>query len=182
MFESTGEDMGFWGALIMSVFGTVFMMFSVGLLNDAHGAFLALPVLLLVVFLAYLFQVRRGLKAIHRLSEKASKVVTWCSVGEGVGILLAVNVVRNISHPDWVLPAIAFVVGLHFLPMAFAIPFKAFYALGALLIAGSIIGVLLPQPMGAAMAGLVAGFGLWVAAVLAIRREQQWALAVAPKS
>lgn len=169
--------MGFWGAIIMSIAGTIFMMVTVGLMTDAHSVFLALPALVLVSFLAYLFRVRRSLPALRELTGQASKVVTWCSIGEGVGILLAINVVKNIGHPEWVLPAIAFVVGLHFLPMAFAIPFKAFYALGAVLIAGSIIGAFLPQPLGAALAGLIAGIGLWTASVLAVRRELNWALA-----
>ncbi|SFS20038.1 hypothetical protein SAMN05216570_4239 [Dyella sp. OK004] len=90
-------------------------------------------------------------------------------------ILLAVNVVKNLGHPELVLPAIAFVVGLHFLPMAFAIPFKPFYALGVALIVASIIGGFLSPPLGGAFAGLVAGFCLWTASALAMRREMSWA-------
>ncbi|RUL75950.1 hypothetical protein EKH80_09500 [Dyella choica] len=161
----------------MSIFGTIFMMVAVGLLTTSHSALLILPVLVLAAFLANLFRVRRSLSAIRQRTEQAGKVVMWSTIGEGVGIPVAINVVKNFGHPEWVLPAIALVVGLHFIPMAFAIPFKAFYALGAVLVAGSIIGMMLPQPIGAALSGLIAGAGLWVASVLATRRELNWASA-----
>ncbi|GLQ87682.1 hypothetical protein GCM10007898_12490 [Dyella flagellata] len=99
----------------------------------------------------------------------------WSSVGEGFGILVAINIVKNIGHPEWVVPAMALVVGLHFLPMAFAIPFKLFYVLGLTLIAGSIVGTLLSPAVGPVLSGLIASLGLWTASVLALRREASWA-------
>ena len=37
---------------------------------------------------------------------------------EGLGILIAINIVTNIGHPELVIPSIALIVGLHFYPMA----------------------------------------------------------------
>jgi hypothetical protein len=36
----------------------------------------------------------------------------------------------NLHHPEWLMPAVALIVGLHFLPIAWAAPFPPFYALG----------------------------------------------------
>ena len=39
------------------------------------------------------------------------------------GLLLAFNIVINLHRPDLLLPSMALVVGLHFLPIAFAAGF-----------------------------------------------------------
>lgn len=170
--------MGFWGAVIMSIAGTIFFMVTINVLASAHIGLLSLPVLILAAFLVYAFRIRRRLTNLRTLTKKASNVVTWSSAGEGIGILIAINVVKNIGHPEWIIPAVAFVVGLHFLPMAFALPFKPFYALGGLLMLGAVAGACLPYLPGATVAGLTAGLCLWIAAVLAIRRELRWSEAV----
>ena len=49
--------------------------------------------------------------------KKTGKWFGIIFIAEGLGILIAVNVVTNIGHPELVVPAIALVVGLHFYPM-----------------------------------------------------------------
>jgi hypothetical protein len=50
--------------------------------------------------------------------------------GEGIGIFVAVNVVTNLHHRELIVPAIALVVGLHFLPLAKLFKRKFDYYLG----------------------------------------------------
>ena len=52
------------------------------------------------------------------------EVILWSTIGEGIGIFLFLNVLVNINHQDLILPDMAAVVGLHFIPMAYAIPFR----------------------------------------------------------
>ena len=50
--------------------------------------------------------------------RRAGKIFLWTNVAEGVGILLAVNLVVNLGHPQWQTAAVMAIVGLHFLPLA----------------------------------------------------------------
>jgi hypothetical protein len=180
-----GNGMGFWGAMIMSFFGTAFAIAGVVQLDGGRSPFLAIPVAVFVAFVAYALRAYRSISArgrIRPLSPRAEKVVRWSSFGEGIGILVAVNVANNVGHPELKLAAIAFVVGLHFLPMADAIPFRPFYVLGAALVVTSIVGMYMPQPQGSAFAVFMACAGLWTAALFAMQREMRSAPVVAAGS
>lgn len=45
-------------------------------------------------------------------SERAGRVIIWSSIGEGVGLFVAANIVQNLHRPELLLPAMALVVGL----------------------------------------------------------------------
>jgi hypothetical protein len=163
--------MGGWGAIIMGFFGSVFAALTLCLQYHVAGAALAIP---FVVFAAI------GLAAAYVLrspgagiapSERAGRVIMWSSIGEGVGLFVAANLVMNLHRPELLLPAMALVVGLHFLPIAYAAPFRPFYALGGALILAAIAGFILHGPAAGSVAGLTAAVALWTAATLAIRRD-----------
>jgi hypothetical protein len=165
--------MGARGAVIMGFFGAVFAALTMRLQWQAGAAMLALP---FIVFLAI------GAAAIHTLglkgngivlSERTKKALMWSSTGEGIGIFLASNVVTNLHRPDLLLPAIALVVGLHFLPIAYAAAFRPFYALAAFLLLSAVVGFLVAAPVGGEVAGIAAALGLWFASTAAIVRERQ---------
>lgn len=163
--------MGGWGAIIMGFFGSVFAALTLSLQYHVTGAALAIP---FVVFAAI------GLAAAYVLrspgvgiapSERAGRVIMWSSIGEGVGLFVAANLVMNLHRPDLLLPAMALVVGLHFLPIAYAAPFRPFYVLGGALILAAIAGFILRGPVAGSVVGLAAAVALWTAATLAIRRD-----------
>ena len=165
--------MGARGAVIMGFFGAVFAALTMHLQWQVTGAMLAFP---FVVFLAI------GVAAIHTmrlkgngivLSEATRKALMWSSTGEGIGIFLASNIVANLHRPDLLLPAIALVVGLHFLPIAHAASFRPFYVLGAFLLLFALIGFLVAAPVGGEVAGMAAALSLWLASTAAIRRDRQ---------
>jgi len=163
--------MGSWGAIIMGFFGALFASLTLHWQWHVSGTALALP---FAVFLLI------GLAARHVLhlpgqgivpSERAEKAIMWSSIGEGIGLFLASNIVINLHRPDLLLPAMALVVGLHFLPIAFAAAFRPFYGLGAALIVAAALGAMAPAPMGGKIAGICAALSLWIAALLALRRD-----------
>jgi hypothetical protein len=167
------QQMGARGAVIMGFFGAVFAALTMHLQWEIAGAMLAFP---FIVFLAI------GAAAAHTmrlkgsgivLSETTRKALMWSSVGEGIGIFLASNVVNNLHRPDLILPAIALVVGLHFLPIAHAASFRPFYVLGAFLMMFAVIGFLVTPPVGGDIAGIAAALGLWFASAAAISRDRQ---------
>ena len=53
----------------------------------------------------------------HACAARAA-IFLWTNVAEGVAILLAVNLVANLGHPQWQTAAVMAIVGLHFLPLA----------------------------------------------------------------
>lgn len=165
--------MGARGAIIMGFFGAVFAALTMRLQWQVPGAMLALP---FIVFLAI------GAAAAHTirlkgngivLSKTTKKAFMWSSIGEGVGIFLAANVVANLHRLDLLLPAIALVVGLHFLPIAHAASFRPFYMLGAFLLLSAVIGLLVAGPVGGDIAGIASALGLWLASTAAISRDRR---------
>jgi hypothetical protein len=91
----------------------------------------------------------------------------WSAV-EGVAILIAVNVLRNVGAPDAVGSAIAIVVGLHFLALARAFPQPLYYWTGAGLIIVGGAALLLPMGPRLPVIGCLAALDLWISAGLII--------------
>ncbi len=164
--------MGPVGTIIMSIFGALFgTMGLMPLASTTSPLLLVLPALIggLLVVTAVV-RIRRSPGAYER-PARVGRIIGWSTAGEGVGIFLAVNIVINLGRPDLVLPAIALVVGLHFLPMAYAIPFRPFYANGASLLLVSAIGFALPQPTATVATGVATALALWIASYLALGRQ-----------
>ena len=163
--------MGAWGAIIMGFFGAVFAAVTLAWQYHVAGLVLAVPFAVFAAIALAAGHVLRLPGAGFVLPERVGRVIMWSSIGEGVGIFIAANVVQNLHRPDLLLPAMALVVGLHFLPIAAAAPFRPFYVLGGALILAAVAGAAAAPPRGGAIGGFAAGVALWIAALLAIRRD-----------
>ena len=164
--------MGAWGAMIMSFFGAFFVSLTLYWQYDIKGLVLAAPFL---VFAAI------ALAAVHVLrlpgtgfvpSERAERAIMWSSIGEGLGLFVAGQTVMSLHRPELLLPAMALVIGLHFLPIAWSGPFLPFYLLGGALILAAILGFVIAPPVGGTIAGLGGALGLWTAAIAAVFRDR----------
>lgn len=164
--------MGAWGALLMSFFGAG--LASLTMYRQLHwsGVVLVLPFVVFAVIgvaAAYVILLPGdGVKP----SPKEERAIMWSTIAEGVGLFLAANVVTNLHRPDLLLPSMALVIGLHFLPIALAAGFRPFYFLGAALIAASLVGFFGKAPAGGALAGFIAACALWLAAGFAVHRDR----------
>lgn len=168
--------MGSRSAIIMSFFGAVFVALTLAWQWHISGLAQVLPFLFFAfIGLAALYALRQPGSGIM-LSHRAKRTFLWASTGEGIGIFIAINIVMNLHRPDWCLPAMAFVVGLHFLPIAYATGFRAYYILGAALIAVASIGFAMPMPSGGAFSGVAAAACLWSASVIAVLQDGGMAL------
>jgi hypothetical protein len=162
---------GAWGALIMSFFGAVFASLTLYWQWHLNGAALALPFLgFVLIGLVASYVIRSPGEGI-KPSPKEERAIMWSSIGEGVGLFFASNIVINLHRPDLLLPSMALVVGLHFLPIAFAASFRPFYVLGTALILVAIAGFVVRAPTGGEMAGFMAAGALWLASAIAVRRD-----------
>lgn len=165
--------MSAWGALIMSFFGSVFAALTLYWQWHVAGPLLALPFLVFALIAVAAALVIRLPGTGIVLPEKAGRVIMWSSIGEGVGLGLVANVLINLHRLDLLPPAMALIVGLHFLPIAVAAAFRPFWLLGGALILAAAAGFILPAPTGGEVAGLAAALALWVASLMAVVRDRR---------
>jgi hypothetical protein len=88
----------------------------------------------------------------------------WSAV-EGLAIVAAVIICQNIGAAHAIVPVIAIIVGLHFLPLARGIPVPFYYATGAAMIVTGGGALLLTGPARIATTGLGAAIILWISCV-----------------
>jgi hypothetical protein len=160
------------GAVVMSFFGAVFASMTLLLQLHWSGLELGLPFIgFAVIATAAMIVVRLPGNGFAR-PEGSGRVMLWSSIGEGLGVFLVSQMVVYLGHSDLIPPAIALVVGLHFIPIAYWAPFWPLYILAAVIVAGGIIGLLMNQPAGGTVSGLTAAAALVGASIAAIRRER----------
>jgi hypothetical protein len=163
--------MGAWGAIIMGFFGALFAALTLAFQFGWTGGATLLPfAMFAAIAIAAATVIRRPGVGVTP-TKQAERVIMWSSIGEGIGLFVAANLVINLGHRDLLLPAMALVVGTHFLPMAHAIPFRPFYGLAIALLIAAALGFGLAPPMNGIVAGFSAAAVLWVAALLAIGRD-----------
>ncbi|RYF21858.1 MAG: hypothetical protein EOO77_05215 [Oxalobacteraceae bacterium] len=163
--------MGSRGSIIMSFFGAVFVSLTLMWQRHVWGPVLILPFLIFAAIGSAALYVLRRSGGGNALSDGAKRTLIWASTGEGIGIFIAINIVMNLHRPEWRLPAMALVVGLHFLPIAYGAAFRAFYILGAALIVAALIGFAAPPPLGGYLAGIAAAMCLWTASLAGVLRD-----------
>lgn len=88
-----------------------------------------------------------------------------------LGLFLVANIVINLHRPDLLLPSMALVVGLHFLPIALIAGFRPYFVLGMAPIAAAIMGFFVGAPTGGRLTGFMAAGALWLASGIAVRRD-----------
>jgi hypothetical protein len=102
--------------------------------------------------------------------DRVGRAVGIATAIEGVAIFLAANVLFNLNMPTLLLPAIAIIVGLHFIPLARWIPVPLYYRTGAGLIAVGLAAALLPPDDRAIATGVAAALVLWASCIMLVRR------------
>jgi len=164
--------MGSTGAVIMGFFAGIFYILGLGPAIGWTNPLLLMPIAILGIIVTRVIVLsRRG--SANLASPRAETVFMWSTVGEGIGIMIVVGVLVILGHHDLILPGIAAVVGLHFVPIAYAIPFRPFYAVAAGLLVAATIGFLAGQPAGSELAGVAGAAALWIASFTALQRESR---------
>jgi hypothetical protein len=132
--------MGARGAIILSFFGAIFAALTLVCQLGWTGPAIGLPFL---VFIAVLLAALRTLRLPGTgisPSGRGGRVILWSTLGEGFGLVVSANLVVQLGHADLLVPTVALVVGLHFLPMGRWVPFPPFYGVGTLLICAALAG------------------------------------------
>jgi hypothetical protein len=87
---------------------------------------------------------------------------------EIAAIALVANLLPRFGLSHAVTPAIAIVVGLHFIPLARGIPFAGYYWTAAGVTAIGIIALFLPAPFHIAVAAFGSALVLWLTVAVAV--------------
>ena len=134
------------GALIMSTFAAIWWIVGVRTAMPDPRVVFVVPVLV-SVGMAWALWRSRGFTAKTSEAEDArrGRLIGIASAGEGVGILIAVNVLQNVGWGAFSVSAIATIVGLHFIPIAHGLPAPRYYLTAGVLVAIGLSGVVIPE-------------------------------------
>jgi hypothetical protein len=91
-----------------------------------------------------------------------SRTVGWAAGLEAVAIVVAVNLLNRNNLGAYLFPAIAVIVGLHFLPLAKLLPVKIYYLSAALLVAVGVAGLAVNAADRPFVVGVSSAIVLWV--------------------
>lgn len=120
--------------IVMSTFAAIWWM--IGAAQRGRGSLLldavGIGISGLLVALDWL---RGGRSATREERKRRGRIVGITSAVEGAAILAAVNVLVSLGRRDLIAPAVAIIVGLHFLPLARWLSAPIYYLTAALLVA-----------------------------------------------
>lgn len=156
------------GAIIMSAFGVIWWV--VGLRATGQPSLLTygVPLAVAVAITAACLRGRVAEPETDEERRRRGRLVGIASAAEGVAIFIVVNVLVNVGLRDEVAPAIALIVGLHFLPLARWLPARPYYVTAATLAALGLGGFLIQSPeRRLALVSAGAACTLWVTSLAA---------------
>lgn len=119
-----------------------------------------------VVSVAMILYARRRLKnappATADWVAKRRRIIAWALAGEGVAIAVVSNLLVRAGLIAFIVPAVAIIVGLHFLPLAKLFQVKIYYVAGALITLAGLAGLAVDAPHRALVTGLASAVLLWL--------------------
>ncbi len=115
----------------------------------------------LALIMAALRAGRRGAPLDEATGRRIARLVGWASAAEGVGMLVAVNVLTWVGLADYFVCAAAVIVGLHFVPLARLPHAGSYLVTAAALVAVGTLGCLLPLPARGLFVGCGAALVVW---------------------
>lgn len=116
--------MGARGAVILGFFGALFAALTLNWQMHRSGMALVPPFLAFgVIALGAAYVMRRPGQGIVP-AQRVQRAIKWSTVAEGIGLCVVANIAILTNHLDLLLPAMALVVGLHFVPIAIVRSFR----------------------------------------------------------
>ena len=93
--------------------------------------------------------------------KRMGRLFGLASFGEGLAIAVVGNLLIHLHAVDYMFPALAVIVGLHFLPLAKWVPVRAYYVTGPLLVLIGLGGLALHGEHRPLAIGLMSAVVLW---------------------
>jgi hypothetical protein len=154
---------------VLCVFAAIWCIAGLALAGMGSTFFYAIVVLISATIMVA--AARRSASGSSEAGRRIGRLVGIASSAEAIAIVVAVLVLQSLHAPDDIMPAIAIIVGVHFLAIAWGIPARLYYATGALLIAVGVVGLFVGDATRPVVVGVGAACILWLTAVLLLNRQ-----------
>jgi hypothetical protein len=166
------------GAMFFSIFGGAWIAYwSVLTFSGSLLAPALIALLTVAVFMLSLNQYRRYRSALQAEADsparrRTGRLFNIINVAQWVVIVIGANILTNTGFGRWIVPFMIFVIGLHFLPLAYIFSNPPHYITGGAMIVVALTYPLLfsggpSNPIGCLGAGLI----LWASAMWAVREH-----------
>ncbi len=94
--------------------------------------------------------------------KRRGRVIGWAAGLEGVAIFATIGLLNTFGLGAYAFPAVAVIVGLHFLPLAALLPLRAYYLSALSLVSVGIIGAFVQAADRPFVVGTLSAIALWV--------------------
>ena len=131
------------GPIIMSTFAAIWWVVGVRGSSAPLAVAYGFPVLVAAAIVGLALGCAHDDAASADEQARRGRLVGIASATEGIAIFLAVNVLINMGWRDFIAPVIAIIVGLHFLPLARALPARLYYVTCALMVSVGLAGFMI---------------------------------------
>lgn len=160
--------------IVMSAFAAVWWMTGAAQFGRGSLIMYAVGIVISGLMVALGWR-RRGRSAAREERKRRGRIVGIASAAEGATIFAAVTVLVKLGRRDLIAPAVAIIVGLHFLPLARWFPAPIYYLTAALLVGVGMAGAVVQDlPARILTIGIGAAAVLWLSCgVVLLRADRQ---------
>jgi hypothetical protein len=115
------------GVIIMSIFAAGWWILGSRATGHVSIPFLTIPIVVSTLLILYALRYSPRTERSATEGKRIGGLIGVASGFEGFGIFLAVNILNNTGHAQFLAPVVAIVVGLHFFPIAYWLPMPRYY-------------------------------------------------------
>lgn len=159
------------GTIFLSLFGLVWILLALaGLKRIDPAAVILLSSFVAALLVLSLRTIRRTRHLVRNPANAArnrriNRLFGLINVVQWAGILLAINLLNHFHLSGWIVPAVIFIVGVHFLPLAYLFRTRLHYVTGCELMIWAVVAPLVSsarymEPVAALGTGAI----LWITA------------------
>uniref|UniRef100_B0SUN6 Uncharacterized protein n=1 Tax=Caulobacter sp. (strain K31) TaxID=366602 RepID=B0SUN6_CAUSK len=134
------------------------------------GMILAGPVFSAALIFAASARLKAAPKPEPAERKRVGRIIGLASGGEGVAILVANILLANLGLSAYFIPALAVIVGLHFLPLAKFLPARIYYATALLLVLVGVAGLAIDAAHRPMATSMMAAIVLWLTCAARLAR------------
>ena len=131
----------------MSIFGAIWWVVGARATGRVSTTFYAIPAVITLALLAAAFRTSAGEDRENDAEDarRARLVGIWSAV-EAIFVLATIFVLPLVGKSECIAPAIAAIVGLHFIPLARALPARRYYVTAVLFFTIAIASLWIEEP------------------------------------
>lgn len=147
--------------VFMAGFAAAWWVMGLGL-HAPIGQLAVGPIVSIAMILVARWRLKNTPPASDAMVARRRRIIGWALGGEGLAIAVVSHLMVKAGLIAFIVPAVAIIVGLHFLPLAKLFKVKIYYVAGVLITLAGIAGLAVDAPHRALVTGLSAAALLWL--------------------